>query len=387
MIVVGVGCLINVAVHQYKEYKEQARKHGLNYSDVFIPGGLWTEWINVKLVAWLTLFYFILEMPYIIIHQVSGLRYDSANYSSDTSLKHETVFTWFRYLYSCTFVCVVFKTRKDIRSKFRNLWPCCRPNVVRDLSPLPTIKPENKKKDQRKDSMPPISLSTPVLYISPEGLCLRQLAPASKPFLNYAQNDKLKKAPSFISYLCDVEPVSVTEQFSGGLDDSLNNMSRLFSKESEISITYFDRGESIQNESQDEPFKDFNPKTPESFLKPNSPPREIAANPSKLSPRKKVRFSDTVTFFRSLTPESKTTGWVTTSPTPCFVQKNTKSKHSKIPLRIQPNRSTPWKVERSRTYSISAPMSNTVNKMVQPRLRNTEFLRHQESPAFWTLNE
>ena len=184
------------------------------------------------------------------MHQITGLKYDLERDTQDVSMKHESVFTWFRYLYSCSFVCVVFKVRKDIRSKFRNLLPCCRSNVVRDQSPLPTVKPENKKKEQRKDSLPPINLSTPVLYISPEGLCLRQLAPPSKAFLNYTQNTKTNKTPNFISYLCDVEPVSVTEDFSENLIDSFSNASRRNSKESEISFISFNNSDTLKKKTQ-----------------------------------------------------------------------------------------------------------------------------------------
>lgn len=381
MIVIGVGCLVKIAIQQYKEYKEESRKHGMNYSEFFIPGSLWTEWTNVKLVSWLTLFYFLLELPYILMHQITGLKYDSNRDTQDTSQKHESVFTWFRYLYSCFFFCVVFKIRKDIRSKFRNLLPCCRPNVVRDQSPIPTVKPETKKKGQRKDSLPPINLSTPVLYISPEGLCLRQLAPPSKAFLNYTQSTKLNKTPNFISYLCDVEPVSVTEDFSESLDGSFRSASRRSSRESEVSLTGLNNSDTLKNASQEIPLKDIDSKLFESPAKLNTPPQPQSSTPPQTC-RKRVRFSDTVTFYRAATPEldTPTPHWVTPSSAPQNVQTKNKylklpmSRHSKIPMRVQPAKSSPWKVDLDTTYSITTPFRKG-NHATQTGLKNTSEFR------------
>lgn len=401
MIFVGICCLINLGIQQYKEYKAQMKKYGNNFSEVFIPGGLWTEWINVKLVAWLVFLYLVLQLPYVIIQRSTALKSQSDNSSNapDTSLKYETVLTWFRYLYSCIFACLVFKIRKDIRYKFRALLNCCRPNVVRDHSAVPVVKHDNKKKENRKDSRKgsiPISFSTPVLYISPEGLCLRQLAPPTKSFLNYSKNDKvndkLNEAPNFISYLCDVEFTSAPEEYSSNLDESFSNISRRSSKESEVSLSELGTKDS-KNESQDIPLKDMDSRV---FEKPKSV-ETILDSPTFVEPpvpkKKTVRFAETLTFYRPLTPRDETPPpqWITTGSRPKEVQTGIRSRYSKIPMRIQPTVPTsPWRIDISdKTYRVSSPAHRTINRtyIVNKKTGFSSKKSKDKNHAHWMMGE
>ncbi|XP_015920085.2 G-protein coupled receptor 161-like [Parasteatoda tepidariorum] len=299
MIVLGAGCLLNLGFRQYKEYKLQKNKHVINFSNIFIQGDLWTEWVNFKLVAWLALFYLLLELPYIVIHQISALKtYEDLSNTIIVTPKYETIFTWFRYIYSCFFVLLVFKMRKDIRHKLRALINCCNNNAVREQhSAIPVTRQESKK-NKRKDFLPPLSLNTPVLYISPDGLCLRHL---DHPKI------KSKFPPSFTSYLCDV---LLTEDF---MDRS---SIRRPSKESEMSLPYLG---SFGTEVK--PFKDM------IALEQNEPPI-----------KKCVRFADTLTIFRT-SPKSIT-------PTPSWIVNPHKiPRISKIPVRVKRlEQASPWKV-------------------------------------------
>ncbi|XP_035208516.1 uncharacterized protein LOC118183179 [Stegodyphus dumicola] len=378
MIVLGLGCLLNIGIKQFKEYKAQRKKRGVNYSDVFMQGDLWTEWVNLKLVAWLCLFYLILELPYIIIHQISALKTynDSTDMRNSTTMifiqitpKYETVFTWFRYVYSCLFAALVFKTRKDIRHKFRTLLNCCRTNVVRDLSPIPIVRNENRKikdKGEKKDSNPPLSLNTPVLYISPEGLCLRQLDPNSKVHSKYTKDGRYIEEPKFISYLCDVESTSLSEDLWISPVDSFRSESsktrlseesqRRFSEESEISLPEMGSSYIADMQSQEIPKKDIDTSVLENATK---------SEPSQ--PKKTVRFADTLTIYRTLTPKisTPTPEWVVNETS--GVPRYTARKPSKIPTRIRRvEHTTPWKVELNRTYSVNSPVidSKAVTRII-----------------------
>ncbi|GFS69202.1 g_PROTEIN_RECEP_F1_2 domain-containing protein [Trichonephila clavipes] len=277
MIVIGFGCLLNVGFQQYKEYRVQKKKNVVNFSNVFIQGDLWTEWVNLKLAAWLALFYLMLELPYIVVHQVSALKeYDEdQNSTSSFSTKYETVFTWFRYTYSCFFALSVFKMRKDIRLKFKALFNCCHSNTARENSAVPVVRQENKKtlKMNKKESLLPLSPNTPVLYISPDGLCLRQLDSSSilsDPF-----------HPKFISYLCDVN--SSVEEAMNNSQSSFSFNSEL-SKESEITLPEISLSETRLSE------------VPQKDIETSVLEKESEAK------AKKVRFADTITIFHTLTP-------------------------------------------------------------------------------------
>ncbi|GFT36146.1 g_PROTEIN_RECEP_F1_2 domain-containing protein [Nephila pilipes] len=329
MIVIGFGCLLNLGFRQYKEYRTQKKKNVVNFSNVFMQGDLWTEWINFKLVAWLALFYVLLELPYIFVHQASALKmYRDAQNSTSSSLieyrpKYETVFTWFRYIYSCFFALLVFRMRKDIRQKFKALFNCCNSNIARENSAVPVVRHESKKMS-KKDSVLPLSPNTPVLYISPDGLCLRQLDPSSQLSNSFH--------PKFVSYFCDVDSSMTTEELMNNSQSSFH--SEGFSKESEVTLS--DKGSSNLSEVQQRDIEALQ----------REPPPNI-----KSAPMKKVRFADTLTIYHNLTP---TPEWVVSTKKTANVRK----RPSRIPTKIRRTDSiVPWKVELNSTYRVNHPMA------------------------------
>ncbi|XP_055928150.1 uncharacterized protein LOC129959357 [Argiope bruennichi] len=406
MIAIGFGCLLNLGIRQCKEYRIQKKKNAANYSNVFMQGDLWTEWVNFKLVAWLSLFYLLLELPYIIIHQAGALRTSpsecdnqNATLSSpvtECTPKYETVFTWFRFIYSFLFALLVFIMRKDIRAKFKALFSCCHGNVVRDNSAGPVVRHENKKppKTNKKDSVMPLSLNTPVLYISPDGLCLRQLDPSSKVS---NKNSKLNgnDQPKFVSYLCDLDSSYSTEDFTNGSQSSLNsetNFERRLSKESEITLPDMGTGSS-DNRLSEIPMKDIQVIDLEPELEAKHPP-----------PKKSVRFADTVTIFHTLSG-SETPEWVVSTKKTANVRKR---RGSRIPTRIRRTDSvSPWKKELNSTYRVNSPViepkvlkqivnesklgsgtrSNSLPRNNNLNNRNKMRRRSSMSPPQWKINK
>lgn len=351
LILIGAGCLMNLGIRQCKEYRLQKKNTG-NYSDVFIQGDLWTEWVNFKLVSWLALFYLLLELPYIVVHQISTLKtYPSGASDTNSTVlsplteitpKSETAFTWFRYLYSCLFACMVFRMRKDIRHKFKALTHgCCNNSIVRDHSARP-VKQDVKKPTSKKNSLVPLSLNTPVLYISPDGLCLRQLDPISKLSSQLKKNNNTSLHPKFISYFCDLDSTILSEDFSQSFS---SNSERRCSKESEVSLP--DMESSINQLSEEIPIKDMSTLMLEKEL-------EVVDEPPM--PKKSVRFAETLTIYRTLTPRFRT-------PTPEWVVNFRKMpsrtrKVSRIPVRKVDNME-PWKVEPNTTYRVNTLVKET----------------------------
>ncbi|KAG8178712.1 hypothetical protein JTE90_024834 [Oedothorax gibbosus] len=346
LILIGASCLLHFGIQQWKEHRQQKKRNTANYTDVFIQGDLWTEWVNFKLVSWLCLFYLVMELPYIVVHQISALRtYPLDSVSGNGTLplteitpRYETAFTWFRFLYSCLFTFVVFKMRKDIRTKFKALAQCCRGGIVRDHSAGPVTVKQDTKKTNKKNSLVPLSVNTPVLYISPDGLCLRQLAKKSKQSDLFSQ--KLASSqPKFVSYFCDLDSTISGDDFASSFSSSSSE--RRFSKESEVSLPYMDASMNLL--SEEIPMKDMSTlkMEPVMIVKP-------------IKPKKAVRFADTLTIFRSLTPRSPTPEWVVNV-------KNSKElkigngKASRIPIRKVDNIS-PWKVELNTTYRVNTPV-------------------------------
>lgn len=391
---------MNLGIRQCKEYRLQKRKNIVNYSDVFIQGDLWTEWVNFKLVSWLSLFYLLLELPYIVVHQISTLKtYPSASDTNSTVLlsplteitpKYETAFTWFRYLYSCLFACMVFRMRKDIRHKFKALTHgCCNNSIVRDHSAGP-VKQDIKKPTSKKNSLVPLSLNTPVLYISPDGLCLRQLDPISKLSSKLTKNNNTSHHPKFISYFCDLDSTILSEDFSHSFS---SNSERRCSKESEVSLP--DMGSSINQLSEEIPMKDM------STL---MLAKELEVEPPM--PKKSVRFAETLTIYRTLTPRYRT-------PTPewvvSFRNKPSRTRNgqvSRIPIRKVDNMA-PWKVELNTTYRVNTPVKETnLNQAVvsdkkfikgsgqkpvkiihKNKLQNKIVRKKLSSPPRWKINK
>lgn len=345
LIFIGAGCLLYFGVQQWKEHRQQKKKNTTNYTDVFIQGDLWTEWVNFKLVSWLGLFYLIMELPYIVVHQISALRsypVDTGNATLPMTVmtpRYETAFTWFRFIYSCVFTIVVFTMRKDIRHKFKALTQWCRGGVVREHSAAPvTVKPDTKK-PSKKNSLVPLSLNTPVLYISPDGLCLRQLAKKSKRSDVFTNKHQVGSQPKFVSYFCDLDNSISGEDFLVS-SFSTSNSERRWSKESEVSLPQMET--SMNQLSEEIPMKDMSTLLMEPQI----------AKP--LKPKKAVRFVETLTIFRSLTPRSPTPEWVVN------IKNNKelnigKGRVSRIPVRKVDNIS-PWKVELNSTYRVNTPV-------------------------------
>ncbi|GFQ79624.1 g_PROTEIN_RECEP_F1_2 domain-containing protein [Trichonephila clavata] len=202
--------------------------------------------------------------------------------------------------------------RKDIRTKFKALFNCCHSNIARENSAVPVVRQENKKipKINKKDSLLPLSPNTPVLYISPDGLCLRQLDSSSvlsDPF-----------HPKFISYLCDVD-YSIEEV----MNNSQSSFNSELSKESEITLPTMSISETRLSEV---PQKDI-----ESL---------VLEKDSEAKEAKKVRFADSITIYHALTP---TPEWIVSTKKTANVRKRLPSR---IPTRIRRTDSiVPWKVE------------------------------------------
>ncbi|GIY21722.1 g_PROTEIN_RECEP_F1_2 domain-containing protein [Caerostris darwini] len=393
MIIIGFGCLLNLGIRQYKEYKIQKKKNSIVYSNVFMQGDLWTEWVNFKLVAWLALFYLLFELPYIIVHQDSALKTHpeespASNGTSSSPViecthKYEKVFTWLRFIYSCVFALLVFKMRKDIRQKLKELFHCCHRKGVRDNSAGLVVR-QDIKKSTKKDSVVPLSLNTPVLYISPDGLCLRQLD------ANKYSNEHDKNHPKFVSYLCDHDG---TEDSRSNSQNSFNS-NRRFSKESEATLPDMGSGSSY-NGLSDIPMGDI----PTSVLEP-----EIQLQPP---PPKKVRFADTLTIYHNVSPRNKTPEWVVSTQKIASVnKKTTKRRGSKIPTRIRKTDNvTPWKNELNSTYKVNNPIIETqiLRQIVNEVKRNSiyrsnslsrnntnnrkKIRRNSVSPPQWKINK
>ncbi|GBL87863.1 hypothetical protein AVEN_192039-1 [Araneus ventricosus] len=406
MVAIGFGCLLNLGIRQCKEYRIQKKKNAVNYSNVFMQGDLWTEWVNFKLVAWLSLFYLLFELPYIIIHQTGALRtYPDEGDAQNVTLfspikedtpKYETVFTWFRYIYSCLFALLVFIMRKDIRAKFKALFSCCHGSVVRDNSAGPVARQENKKplKTNKKDSVVPLSLNTPVLYISPDGLCLRQLDPSSK-VTNKNSKTSGNDQPKFVSYLCDLDSSFSTEDFTNVSPTSLSsetNFERRLSKESEVTLPDMGSGSS-DNRLSEIPMKDIQVTDLEPEPEPTHPPA-----------KKSVRFADSVTIFHTLPGRNETPEWVVSTKK---TANDHKRRGSRIPTRIRRNDSiTPWKKELNSTYRVNSPIIEPkvlkqivnesklgsgmrANSLPRNNLNNRNKMRRRSSmsPPQWKINK
>lgn len=165
----GFPAVLNILIFIYVTKEAMSEKEAESRGSVNRPNStirLWPEVQTAGVVFILFLIWAISELPYIILSSIeqyiTSAEVDQEfNYSPDL----DTTFMWLKFCNTFALPLVIFKWRKDIWQKFKDLIFCRKSNSVVDASPRPEKHPTSKQKPKTQVSINQAS-STPKFQAS-----------------------------------------------------------------------------------------------------------------------------------------------------------------------------------------------------------------------------
>lgn len=223
--IVNVLCFIYIAREALSEKEAESTGVSRRSSSTV---RLWPEVQSAGVVFILFLLWVLSELPYITLSSIEQYIHSSQvngsfNYSPDL----DTVFMWLKFCSCCLLPFAVFRFRKDIWLKFKDLMFCRKSNSILDSSPR--TKGKNKgTKSRLKQSQPVANVDTPkfeasfpipTLKASKDGLHVQGNAEDEEnegAELFYANMDLTAKSKEFDS----IRSTKATIEYVGELDDA-----------------------------------------------------------------------------------------------------------------------------------------------------------------------